>query len=374
MFRKIKGQNRALEILTGSLERDKIAQSYLFYGPDGVGKFTTALYFGMAINCLATAEKKPCGVCSSCRKFLSFSHPDFIYIFPFPNAPNSDISVSGDIKSDAIFEEYRDYINNKIASPWKEFHFSKNTGIRISSIRMLEHRINLTPNEAARKIFLVEDADLMTHQAANAFLKTLEEPPGDTVIILTTSRLNSLLPTILSRCQKIPFSTLPRSIIEKHLLENHIDSLEAKIYSRISNGSMEKALRLADMGKLESREQTIELLEILLEGKDLKFIDFSNQFKKVSARSSLKQLISHLTLWIADLAFYKYNQEEIVNLDKTDMIAALFKMNPAVDSYVSEMTNFLENMSTSLDSNVNQLLIITEIYNTLKDTFKNNPL
>lgn len=374
MFRNIKGQDRAIEILTSSLERDKLAQSYLFYGPDGVGKFTTALYFGMAVNCLATSTKKPCGSCSSCRKFLAFTHPDFIYIFPFPNAPSSDISVSGEIKSTAVLEEYKDYVKNKKETPWKEFFFSKNAGIRIGSIRMLEHRINLTPNEAVRKIFLVEDADQMTRQAANAFLKTLEEPPTDTVIILTTSRLNSLLPTILSRCQKIPFVPVSRSIIEKQLLANHTDTLAAKIYSRISNGSMEKALQLAARGKLEARQQTLELLEILLAEKDLKFIDFSNQFKKIKSRSLLKQVISHLILWVADLAYYKYDQEEIVNLDKTEMLAALYQKNPEVDTYVSELTNFLETMISKLDANVNQLLIITEVYNVLKNTFKINPV
>jgi DNA polymerase III subunit delta' len=368
MFRNIKGQDRALTILNRSLERDKIAHSYLFYGPEGVGKFTAALYFGMAINCLATSEMKPCGSCSSCHKFLTFSHPDLIYIFPFPNAPGADISVNGEISSKAVFDEYNDYVKNKINTPWKEYFFTKNVGIRIGSIRMLEHRIYLTPNEAVKKIFLVEDADMMTRQAANAFLKTLEEPPEDTVLILTTSRLNSLLPTILSRCQKIPFNPVSRLTIEQFLMNNSTAALEAKIFSRISNGSMEKALRLAEKGKLEARENTLEFLKILIAGKDLKFVEFSNDYRRSSSRPLLKQMISHLILWVADLAYYKYNQNEIVNLDQTDIIQAIYNMNPEVENYVSKLTDFLENMSLKLDANVNQQLILIEIYNILKDT------
>ena len=209
MFRNIKGQERGISILINALKQDRIAQSYLFYGPDGVGKLTTALYFGMAINCQAESSRRPCGICNSCKKFLAFSHPDFNFIFPFPNPPRSDISVDGSIKSEQSIEEYKGYIENKQKTPWKDYNFSKNVGIRISSIRMLEHRINLSANEARKKIYIIEHADMMNRQAANAFLKTLEEPPIDTVIILTTSKMHSLLPTILSRCQKVPFNLIP---------------------------------------------------------------------------------------------------------------------------------------------------------------------
>ena len=84
MFYRIKGQDRAIDILRRALKQDKVANSYLFYGPEGVGKFTTALFLGMAMNCHSTMDKRPCGVCPSCKKFLSFSHPDLIYVFPFP--------------------------------------------------------------------------------------------------------------------------------------------------------------------------------------------------------------------------------------------------------------------------------------------------
>jgi len=85
MFRNIKGQAGALKILKLALENNRVAQAYLFHGSDGVGKFTTALYFGMALNCLSKSEFRPCGVCASCRKFMALDHPDLIYLFPTPN-------------------------------------------------------------------------------------------------------------------------------------------------------------------------------------------------------------------------------------------------------------------------------------------------
>ena len=371
MFNKIKGQEKAISILRNAIETDKIAHSYLFYGPEGVGKFTTALYFGMAINCHATSDKRPCGSCPSCKKFLSFSHPDFIFIFPFPKESNKpDISIDGEIKVEKILQEYESFIENKIKTPWKEFHFSKNIGIRIASIRMLENRIKLSPNEGIYKVYIIENAETMGIQAANAFLKTLEEPPNDTIIILTTSKPNSLLPTILSRCQKVPFLPVPRKTIEKELEENKfLENIEAKMFARIAHGNMEKALQLVEKGTTASRDETIVFLNILLAQDDLRFIDFANRYKTSKTQSQLAEIISHLIIWISDISYFKNFPSEIVNLDKTDMLETLYHQNPNVDEYATSILEFLELMLKKLNGHVNPQLIIIGIYNKLSETF-----
>ncbi len=370
MFEQIKGQEKAVSILKNAIETDKIAHSYLFYGPDGVGKFTTALYFGMAINCHATSDKRPCGSCPSCRKFLSFSHPDFLFVFPFPKEKDKDITIDGEIKTEKILLEYEAYIENKIKTPWQEFHFSKNTGIRIASIRMLENRIKLSPNEGNYKIYIIENAETMVVQAANAFLKTLEEPPHDTIIILTTSKPNSLLPTILSRCQKVPFFQVPRKIIEKELEENKfLENIEAKMFARIAHGNMEKALQLAEKGTTDSRNETIEFLNILIAQDDLRFIDFANRYRTSKTQSQLTEIISHLIIWISDISYFKNFPSEIVNLDKTDMLETLYHQNPNVDEYAPEILEFLELMLKKLTGHVNPQLITVGIYNKLSEIF-----
>jgi DNA polymerase III subunit delta' len=368
MFKKILGQNKAISILTRAIENDKLANSYLFFGPDGVGKYTAALYFGMAINCHSKQEDMPCGICPSCKKFLSYTHPDFLFVFP---SPKLDISVEGEIKSTKMLAEYEAYIENKINSPWKEYSFPGATGIQIGKIRMLEHRINLTPNEGKFKIYIVEDADQMNIKAANAFLKTLEEPPLDTIIILTTSRLNSLLPTIISRCQQVPFRAIPRYVIEQKFEEHDFsDEVEAKIYARIANGSMEKALCLAEEGKLQSRDQTIDLLKMVISGNDVGFIDVSMKFRSNKSQSSLTEIIAHLIIWISDISYFQNYPQEIVNMDKTDLLETLYQMNPAVDEYATEFISFLEEMLHRLEGHVNQQLISIEIYNRLTKIFQ----
>jgi DNA polymerase-3 subunit delta' len=368
MLRNILGQEKAVSILTRAIENDKLANSYLFFGPDGVGKYTAALYFGMAINCHSKQDHIPCGVCPSCKKFLSHTHPDSIYIFP---SPKLDISVDGEIKSNKVLKEYEDYIENKKETPWKDFAFSSGTSIRIESIRMLEHRINLSPNEGIFKIYIIEDADQMTTQAANAFLKTLEEPPTDTILILTTSRPNSLLPTIISRCQQVPFRSLPRYLIEKKLAENEpLEDVEVKIYARIANGSMAKALCLAEEGRLQSRDQAIEFLKMVMTKNDVAFIDYSSQFRSSKTQSILSEIISHLMIWISDISYFKNYPQEIINLDKTELLETLYRLNPNVDEYASEMTSFMEEMLQKLEGHVNQQLIIVEIYNRFSKLFQ----
>ncbi len=371
MFKKIKGQDKAIEVLKRALEQNKVANSYLFYGPEGVGKFTTALYMGMAINCHSVLEKRPCGVCPSCKKFLSFSHPDLIYVFPFPKeSGKSDITIDGEIKSDKTLQEYEAYIANKIKTPWKEYFFSKNIGIRIASIRMLEHRIQLSPNEGNYKICIIEHADAMTIQAANAFLKTLEEPPEDTIIILTTSKPNSLLPTIISRCQQLPFYPITRNKIEEELLGfETLEIFEAKMLARVSSGNMEKALRLMESGKIEIREQTLQFIDFVLNNNDLKFIELSNQFRTSKNLTKLQEIISQLIIWLSDIAYYKHQQSEITNLDKTEILEALFERNQEVEDYAPELINFMEEMLLRLNGHVNPQLVIIEIYNRFTDIF-----
>ena len=371
MFKKIKGQDRAIDILQRAIKQDKVANSYLFYGPEGVGKFTTALYFGMAMNCHSTMDKRPCGVCPSCKKILSLSHPDLIYVFPFPKeAGKSDVTLDGEIRSDKTLQEYEDYINNKIKTPWKEYFFTKNIGIRIASIRMLEHRIQLSPNEGNYKICVIEHAETMTIQAANAFLKTLEEPPEDTIIILTTSKPNSLLPTIISRCQQLQFHPVPKSKIEEELLGYEtLEIFEAKMLARISNGNMEKALRLMEGGKIEVREQTLQFLNYVINKNDLKFIELSNQFRTSKNLTKLQEMISQLIIWLSDIAYFKHQQSEITNLDKTEILETLYERNQNVEDYAPKLINFMEEMLQRLNGHVNPQLVIIEIYNRFTDIF-----
>ena len=368
MFEKIQGQTQTLEILNRAINEGKIAHSYLFYGPEGVGKFTTALYFGMAVNCLAEKELRPCGQCSACTKFLSFNHPDLLYLFP---SPNYDMSPDGEIKDSKMLKEYESFLDNKRETPWKDFYFSGNIGLRLDSIRMLQHRLNLSRNEARYKIFLIEKTELMNINAANAFLKTLEEPPEDVIIILITTKPETLLPTILSRCQKVSFHKLSRQVIETELIDNRgCELITAKTIARIADGNLEKALSLITDQRTESRQNVLTLIGLILQGDDLGFINFVDKYKTLKNVRELIDLIRNLIIWLADIASFYTCPEQIVNIDRLELIEKIAANNSLIGEYISDIISFLETMIRRLEGNVNPHLVGIEIYFHLKQYMK----
>ena len=367
MFKNIIGQEKAIGILKNAIHTNKIASSYLFYGKDGIGKFTSALYFGMALNCTNPKEGMPCGKCASCKKFLELSHPDMLYIFP---TPNLEISLEGTIKSEAMLKEYTAYIENKKHTPWKKFYFSKNTEIRIAAIRMLEHKINFSPIEAKYKIFIIEDAHNVNIKTQNAFLKTLEEPPENTVIILTTSQPQNLLPTILSRCQKVAFSPVSEKLIKNELLKDPmIDEVTANIIAKISNGSMEKALQLSDQGFMEARKDAELLLDIIYQKNDEDFYNFLKNFKSSAKNELLLELINYLIIWLYDVANIHFSPDNIINIDKLKILNNFYKLNPNIALYSNKLVKKLQELQKNLKGHVNQQLILLEIYFILTEFF-----
>lgn len=221
-FQEIIGHHTVVELLKRALANQRVSHAYLFVGPKGVGKETTALQFARALNCLERADDA-CGECRSCRKYLSGNHPDFKMIRPVENS------------------------------------------ISIDQIRELQKDIVYKPYESGWKIYLIDDADLMTLEAANSLLKTLEEPPQYAVIIIVSARKEGILPTILSRCQVIQFHKLSREEVKSFLLsrpEILTDEMDADEAVLLADGSIGQGLRLLHDGRL--RDQRNKVLEFLL--------------------------------------------------------------------------------------------------------------
>ena len=214
----IKGQDIAVKMLKKAMQQQRLAQSYLFYGPEGVGKFHTARQLALAIQC-DQGFSIGCGICPACRKILSGNHPDRQVIEP---------------------------------------EGSSNT-IRVEQIRDLRRLMSLRPNEGRRRIVVFDAADRMNEIAANALLKTLEEPPEESLLILVTSRPSALLATISSRCYPLRFSKLTNVILNDVLNQNIPGAREWQESKKIAvlnlaNGSWGQLLRLQE----DDQENTVE--------------------------------------------------------------------------------------------------------------------
>jgi len=214
-FDEVVGQTNVTRTLRNALERGKIGHAFLLSGARGVGKTTTARILAKALNC-ATREADFCDECRSCRKIEKRLHPDFFFIEPDKNV------------------------------------------IRIEQVRDLQRKIIFKPMEGRRKVVIIDQAEKLNLHAANCLLKTLEEPPDDTVIILVAHTAMALLPTIVSRCQRIRFAPLSAAAIMEHLAARGAEPEEARLAAALAQGSLKRALELRETDFLSQREKLVQ--------------------------------------------------------------------------------------------------------------------
>ena len=216
-FTDIIGHERIVEVLRRSVRTGKTAHAYIFEGIPGCGRKKTAMALIQAIFC-DVAGDDACGICPSCRKVSAGNHGDIHIMEPLPD--KRDISID--------------------------------------QLRELQRELSLRPYEAPRKACIMEPADKMNTNSANSFLKTLEEPPGNALIILLTENADMLLPTIRSRCQLLRFSPLSTEHVG-HLLKQHgINDEASALTAQMADGSMQRALELDNSTLSQRRELLIK--------------------------------------------------------------------------------------------------------------------
>jgi DNA polymerase-3 subunit delta' len=232
------GQPRARSLLAAALERNRVHHAYLFAGPPGVGKETAARAFAAALLC-ERGGTDACGACASCAKVERGVHPDLVVVLPEVEAIARGLLAREDLSH----------------APSRE--------LKIEQVRKLEATLALPPLEGSRRAILLLDADQMNVPAQNAFLKTLEEPPPGNVIVLVAAAADRLLPTIRSRCVRVPFGPLPEAaVVERVVAEKGVDPATAAVMAAVAGGSLGGALEL-DPQALAGRADRIRAVEAL---------------------------------------------------------------------------------------------------------------
>ena len=237
------GREAVLDILDKSRQADKLGQPFLLVGPDGSGKETTALEFARRLNCVGgeacTADRR----CESCVKALSHQHPDIHWIGPAPAA----------IKE----AEVRHLLDAKMENPFFQPAYAGTAQISIGdpehpgplSIRSIIHFLRRRAFQSAYKVAIVSDGQRLNAAAANAFLKTLEEPPPQTVILLLANSTDGMLPTIISRCRKVLVDPWTEDELTRILVDMYgADPDAAARSARTADGSARRAIALLEEG------------------------------------------------------------------------------------------------------------------------------
>lgn len=273
----------AVNFLAKSLERDMLSHAYLLVGPSRVGKMTVAINLAQAVNCLAPPAQRPCGECRQCVRIAQGIHPDVQVIDLEPAASG------GGLKRDVGIDQVRD----------------------------VQRSSSLKPYEGASRVYIFREASALSDEAANALLKLLEEPPESVLMLLLTSRVDRLLPTIPSRCQRLDMSHVSQDLIARELeLQHGVPADEAREIARLSGGSVGWALEAVRLPRLlEDHRADQERVAALMDAGLEERFAYAEETATVYAKDPEKGM-ERLTMalgWWRDVLLVKSGTPELVS-------------------------------------------------------------
>jgi len=266
------------ENLCGAARKGNLNQSILFIGKEGIGKFS--LVMELASTLLCENDMSACGECSSCQTAQRLLHPDFLLLFPFPNIrPESKkftvFHFSDPIRSSSKFsEETRDLVEEfrqkKLTYPYYLPNYEKREIIPVDIVKDLIGSLAKKPLRGGRRVVAILNIEKMAFGAADLFLKTVEEPPQNTHLLLTTSRPDLLYPTLLSRTQQVKVPPLPEKTVFALLKERlGLDDAVTTYLARLGGGSPGQAICLYENELLERRQRVLAIFMKLLAGSQI---------------------------------------------------------------------------------------------------------
>ena len=343
-FSNIYIHRQIFDRLTKSIINERLAHSYLFYGSEGTAKETVAIEFAKALNC-TNSMSRPCNECSSCIKISNLNHPDVQFIFPTNNNWTS--------------EDIASRLKRKAINPYSRIDLAGSTTIQIDRIRELKNQAKYAPYEASKRLIIISDADKMSRESANAFLKLLEEPPQSMIIILITTEINSLLDTIRSRCQKIYFPYLKfteaLSVVQKY---HEVDPTLEKIV-RISNANLKMVFDNIDREVDEKRSQVYEYLRAIASGNPYLLSESVDIMAHARDKNYLMEVLNLITLWFRD-AVHLINFGSDADLINVDFQREMSNFVKAYARSNFEMIfNDIENAILNVQRNIYSPLLLT---------------
>ena len=320
------GHKDILKYISSAVENNRVSHAYILNGERGSGKKMLANLFAMTLLC-ETGDNEPCGKCHSCKQAESGNHPDIIRVTH--EKPNS-ISV----------DDIRTQVNNTV---------------------------DIKPYQGPYKVYIIPQADMMTPQAQNAILKTIEEPPSYAVFLLLTENAETLLPTINSRCVMLKLRYIKDKLIKKYLMENlEIPDYKADMCTAFAQGNMGRAIMLANSDHFnEIREEAVQLLKHISE---MELNEIVAAVKNISVyKLEITDYLDIIMIWYRDVLLYKATKEidKVVFKDQLQSI----KEQARKSSYegIELILESLEKAKARLKANVNFDLVMELLFLTIKE-------
>ena len=324
--------------LVHSWKTGKLPHALLFHGPAGTGKEGHALELAGLLNCTASENDEPCGICPSCKKTKSFQHGSVKLILPLPRGKikSSDDPVTKAF-SDSLLKEYLEMLKEKEADPYYSIRVPGANTILINSIRDLKHDVSLSTINNEWRVILIFQAEKLcipSPEAAHALLKVLEEPPERTLFILVSSQPGAILDTIHSRCQSFYFPPISTQVLEEQLQESGADMVQAAVMARISGGNLGLSRELMQ-NSTDLMEKLYTFLNACFSNDPAvweKCIDTTSRLKTKDI-SQMEQLFRCVVLFFRDLFYYSAtnSDDEIIYKNQMSKIDKLSKSHPEAD-------------------------------------------
>lgn len=311
-FEDILGHEQIKEYFKNALERHQVSHSYILTGEAGMGRKTLANAFAMALQC-ERGEAEPCGECHSCRQFLSGNHPDVIYVR-----------------------------HEKVGS------------IGVDDVReQIINDVTIKPYSSPYKIYIVDQAELMTVQAQNALLKTIEEPPEYAVIFFLTTNSDSFLPTIISRCTVLKLNPLYDQVIKDYLKEHQkISDHQADVCTAFARGNLGKAIALSNSEEFARMQEIV--LELLKHVMDMPLHEMLASLKEMKeANLNVKDCIDFMQLWFRDILMFKATKDTSLFIFKDEYKYIKKIADHSSFDGIEKILEALDKVKVRLDANVN---------------------
>lgn len=325
-FKDVVGHKDIIKYIRNAVSENKVSHAYIMNGERGSGKKMLANLFATTLQC-EKGGPDPCNECHSCKQAESGNHPDIIHVTH--EKPNT-ISV----------EDIRTQVNNDIL---------------------------IKPYQGPYKIYIISEADLMTPQAQNALLKTIEEPPEYAVIFLLTENAQMLLPTITSRCVMLKLRNIKDTLIRKYLMETmRVPDYKADMCAAFAQGNMGRAIMLANSEHFnEIREEAVQLLKYIDE---MDLSEVMKAIKRINAyKLEINDYLDIIMIWYRDVLIYKATQDisKVVFKDQISYI----KERARKSSYegIEKIIESLEKAKSRLKANVNFDLVMELLLLTIKE-------
>lgn len=345
-------QQKIKSFFQNVIENNRVAHAYLFYGKAGSGKTAFAFELAKILNCIG-GETKPCHACPPCIKIASAAHPDVKFIFP----------AAKNVKE----EKLADLIKHKIKNPYKKLPLSGHLNIPIETIRELKNEAKYAPFEAQKRFFIISGIEYLSREAANSFLKLLEEPPVNLVLILITNDYDSVLDTIRSRCQPVSFPLLTIDEIKEILKGYHLQTEKMDAVIRISQNNIEEIIERIENESDDLRPRVIDFLRAVASENWMSITEIIDGIILKRDKNDAMEFLNISMLWMADAFNYSITQDKN-NLINSDLEETIVKFADHYNNInYEQIINLIEKAYNDIKYNLNSGLTLTSLAIDLKN-------